>query len=100
MAAPPCCASTRGAAAIAAAAAPVFSILRLIGSIIGVLLTIGHLTTVFQLRRLMMALDAAGRKPLPRWRSTVDAERQRFSGSFGSGSRKAAVECLRLEWFG
>jgi hypothetical protein len=32
-----CCATTRGAAAITVAAAPVFSILRLIGSIIGVL---------------------------------------------------------------
>src|ERR1700681_2782074 len=43
MAAPPCpacCANTLGAAAIAVAAAPVASMLRLIGSIIGVLL--GH----------------------------------------------------------
>ena len=34
----------RGAAAVTVAAAPVFSILRLIGSVIGVLLPFGHLT--------------------------------------------------------
>src|SRR5438094_8164434 len=47
MAAPPgpvCSAIAAGVAAITVAAAPVFSILRLIGSIIGVLLTSGRLT--------------------------------------------------------
>src|ERR1700712_4989050 len=45
MAVPPCpaaCANTRGAAAIAVAAAPVVSMARLIGSIIGVLLDQCH----------------------------------------------------------
>src|SRR5712691_9934502 len=40
---PDCCANTRGAAAMAVAAAPAFSILRLIGSIFGVLPTFGRL---------------------------------------------------------
>src|SRR5688500_15345568 len=47
MAVPPCpgcCANKRGAAAITVAAAPVFSILRLIGSVIGVFLPFGRLT--------------------------------------------------------
>src|SRR5436309_13596131 len=47
MAAPPRpvrCANTRGAAAITVAAAPVFSILRLIESTIGMLLTFSRLT--------------------------------------------------------
>src|SRR5262245_56486615 len=42
---PGCCANTRGAAAMAVAVTPAFSILRLIGSIFGVLLTFGRLTT-------------------------------------------------------
>src|SRR5262245_39278085 len=43
---PGCCANTRGIAAMAVAAAPVFSILRLIGSILGVLMTFSRLTTL------------------------------------------------------
>src|SRR5262245_28738127 len=41
---PGCCANTRGTAAMAVAAAPVFSILRLIGSILGVLMAFSRLT--------------------------------------------------------
>src|SRR5262245_13793343 len=52
---PACCANTGGAAAMAVAVTPAFSILRLIGSIFGVLLTFGRLTSAFQPRRLIFA---------------------------------------------
>src|ERR1700710_2281862 len=66
IAVPPCpaaCANTRGAAAIAVAAAPVVSMVRLIGSIIGALLDQRQRLSEFRLRRLLQQACAFGVGP-------------------------------------
>src|SRR5262245_50173505 len=70
---PGCCANTRGTAAMAVAAAPVFSILRLIGSILGVLMTFSRSTTLGVDGRASPQLTAAALPPdcllqLQHWR--------------------------------